>query len=164
MSKVISEEELAERVSLLKRFKELLEKQRQKFREYLSVLEKQADVIEKEDTEALLAHTEIEQQIVANISNLQKVIQPIEEMYINASLNSEDNNFMSDTKDIPTLKTDLLKLQQEVLEQNNKNRQLIKVQMEKLRSEIQGLKNPYKYNKSIYSKTDNTASIISIEG
>mgnify|MGYP003305265971 CR=1 FL=1 len=80
----ISEEELEERVALLKRFKELLEKQRQKFRDYLNVLEKQAEVIKTEDTEALLIHTEIEQQIVANIQNLQKVIEPIEQMYISS--------------------------------------------------------------------------------
>ena len=34
----ISETELAERVALLKRFKELLKKQREKFRDYLGVL------------------------------------------------------------------------------------------------------------------------------
>ena len=159
----ISEEELEERVALLKRFKELLEKQRQKFRDYLNVLEKQAEVIKTEDTEALLIHTEIEQQIVANISNLQKVIQPIEEMYVNARLDSSDENY-SDIIEIPTLKTDLAKLQKEVLEQNEVNRNLLKTQMESLRQKIEGIKNPYRYNKSIYSKTENTASIISIEG
>jgi len=159
----ISEEELEERVALLKRFKELLEKQRQKFRDYLNVLEKQAEVIKTEDTEALLIHTEIEQQIVANISNLQKVIQPIEEMYVNARLDSSDENY-SEIIEIPTLKTDLAKLQKEVLEQNELNRNLLKTQMESLRQKIEGIKNPYRYNKSIYSKTENTASIISIEG
>ena len=159
----ISEEELEERVALLKRFKELLEKQRKKFRDYLNVLEKQAEVIKTEDTEALLIHTEIEQQIVANISNLQKVIQPIEEMYVNARLDSSDENY-SEIIEIPTLKTDLAKLQKEVLEQNEVNRNLLKTQMESLRQKIEGIKNPYRYNKSIYSKTENTASIIIIEG
>lgn len=160
----ISETELAERVALLKRFKELLQKQREKFRDYLGVLEKQAEVIKKEDTEALLVHTEIEQQIVANISSLQKVIQPIEELYIKAGLDSEDDGFYQDKIEIPTLKTDLAKLQQEVLEQNNKNRELLKTQMASLRQRIEGIKNPYRFNKSIYSSTENTASIISIEG
>lgn len=160
----ISETELAARVALLKRFKELLQKQREKFRDYLGVLEKQAEVIKKEDTEALLVHTEIEQQIVANISSLQKVIQPIEEMYIKAGLDSEDDGFYQDKIEIPTLKTDLAKLQQEVLEQNNKNRELLKTQMASLRQRIEGIKNPYRFNKSIYSSTENTASIISIEG
>jgi len=157
----LSEEELNERVALLKRFKELLEKQRQKFKDYLNVLEKQQTVIQNQDTEALLVHTEIEQQIVANIQNLQKVIEPIEQMYISSSLDSEKNNL---DIEIPTLKTDLAKLQKDVLNQNNKNRELLKTQMAQLREKIDGLKNPYKYNKSIYSKSDSTATIISIEG
>ena len=157
----LSEEELNERVALLKRFKELLEKQRQKFKDYLNVLEKQQTVIQNQDTEALLVHTEIEQQIVANIQNLQKVIEPIEQMYIASSLDSEKNNL---DIEIPTLKTDLAKLQKDVLNQNNKNRELLKTQMAQLRKKIDGIKNPYKYNKSIYSKSDSTATIISIEG
>ena len=157
----LSEEELNERVALLKRFKELLEKQRQKFKDYLNVLEKQQTVIQNQDTEALLVHTEIEQQIVANIQNLQKVIEPIEQMYISSSLDSENDNL---DIEIPTLKTDLAKLQKDVLNQNNKNRELLKTQMAQLRKKIDKKKNPYKYNKSIYSKSDSTATIISIEG
>lgn len=164
MGNGISEKELEERVALLKRFKDLLEKQRQKFRDYLNVLEKQADVIENQDTEALMIHTELEQQIVANIQNLQKVIEPIEQMYVESSLNSDDSKILSNSSEIPILKTDLQKLQNEVLAQNSKNRQMLKVQIEELRTKIQGLKNPYKYNKSIYSNTESTASIISIEG
>lgn len=164
MGNGISEKELEERVALLKRFKDLLEKQRQKFRDYLNVLEKQADVIENQDTEALMIHTELEQQIVANIQNLQKVIEPIEQMYVESSLNSDDSKILSNSSEIPILKTDLQKLQNEVLAQNSKNRQMLKVQIEELRTKIQGLKNPYKYNKSIYSNTESSASIISIEG
>ena len=129
MSTPISEDELNERVALLKRFKELLEKQRQKFKDYLSVLENQETVIKNEDTEALLVHTEIEQQIVANIQNLQKVIDPIEQMYIASGLDSE---IVGASGEIPTLKTDLVKLQQEVLNQNSKNRELLKSQMNQL--------------------------------
>ena len=161
MSTPISEDELNERVALLKRFKELLEKQRQKFKDYLSVLENKETVIKNEDTVALLVHTEIEQQIVANIQSLQKVIDPIEQMYIASGLDSESANLPSE---IPTLKTDLVKLQQEVLNQNSKNRELLKSQMVQLREKIEGLKNPYRYSKSIYSKSESTASIINIEG
>ena len=77
----ITQEELNERVALLKKFRSLLEQQRNKFREYLSVLEKQQDSINDENTEKLLAHTEIEQQVVQNLSNLQKVIVPMTKMY-----------------------------------------------------------------------------------
>ena len=54
----ISQEELNERVALLRRFRSLLEQQRGKFQEYLNVLEKQQDSITSENPENLLAHTE----------------------------------------------------------------------------------------------------------
>ena len=74
-------EELEERVAILKRFRFLLEQQRNKFKEYLNVLEKQQNSIDAEDSEALIKHSELEQQIVKNISNLQKVIVPMNKMY-----------------------------------------------------------------------------------
>ena len=67
----ITHEELLERVALLRKFKSVLEQQRNKFKEYLSVLEKQQNSIESENPETILAHTELEQQVVKNISNLQ---------------------------------------------------------------------------------------------
>ena len=89
----ITQEELNERVAILKRFRTLLEQQRGKFREYLDVLEKQHDSITTENTEALLAHTELEQQVVKNLANLQKVIVPMSKLY-NSSVN-EHNTFKS---------------------------------------------------------------------
>ena len=77
----LSQNEINERVAVLKRFKTLLERQRDKFREYLSVLEKQQTSITEENTDALIAHTELEQQVVSNIAGLQKVIVPMAEMY-----------------------------------------------------------------------------------
>ena len=77
----ISQAELAERVAILRKFRSLLEQQRKKFQEYLAVLEKQEHSIEEEDTEALVAHAELEQAIAGSLSNLQKVIVPFSEMY-----------------------------------------------------------------------------------
>ena len=74
----LTQAEIDERTALLKRFRSLLEQQRAKFREYLKVLESQEKTIVAEDTESLLAHTELEQQIASNIISLQKVIKPIE--------------------------------------------------------------------------------------
>lgn len=69
----LNEQELNERVAVLRRLKELLSEQRAKFREYLTVLEKQETSIASEDMEKLYAHTELEQNILGNISNLQKL-------------------------------------------------------------------------------------------
>ena len=47
--KELSAKELEERIAILRRFKSLLEQQRNKFQEYLTVLENQQNKIEKDD-------------------------------------------------------------------------------------------------------------------
>ena len=78
---VLTEEQVAERVSILKRFKKLLDEQRAKFRDYLSVLEKQEKMISSGDVDAIVRHTELEQGIISEIYTIQKVIDPLENMY-----------------------------------------------------------------------------------
>lgn len=165
MGKEISDAELQERIKILQRLKKLLQQQRQKFQDYLTVLEKQETVIAKEDTEALMQHTELEQQIVENITNLQKVIVPIESMYSdNAESMAFVKDFQNEASEIPVLKTDLAKLQQQVLAQNRKNCDLLKSHMKDLRTQMNGFNNPYKFQKSVYATAEHTASMISIEG
>ena len=53
----LNDSEIAKRVAVLKRFRTLLEQQRLKFREYLTVLEKQEKSISDENTDAVLQHT-----------------------------------------------------------------------------------------------------------
>src|SRR5512138_457700 len=80
----IGTEELERRVAVVKRFKELLERQRQKFRSYLGVLDRQKDDIEKGDVDALVAHVDLEQSIVSEIFTFQKSIDPLEDLYRSA--------------------------------------------------------------------------------
>ncbi|MGI5173700.1 flagellar biosynthesis protein FlgN [Treponema sp. OMZ 840] len=156
MNTHIDEKELNERVAILRRLKELLIEQRAKFREYLTVLEKQESSIAGEDMEKLLAHTELEQKIIGNISDLQKVIKPMEALY--KDIRSENEG------DIPVLQADLSKLQSQILLQNEKNRTALRMHINSVRSKIQGLQNPYKKKQSIYASTGQTASLINIHG
>ena len=50
----LTQDEVDERVAILKRFRELLTEQRNKFREYLTVLEKQAQMISTENIDAMV--------------------------------------------------------------------------------------------------------------
>lgn len=152
----ITQEELYERVAILRRFKSLLEEQRGKFREYLTVLEKQQDSITSENPESLLAHTELEQQVVKNIANLQKVIVPMSKMY--------KANAGNDAS-IQKIQNELSDLQDKVLKQNAINRDLLKVHIEQLRAQIAGFKNPYKANRSVYAnvQTQNVATMVHVE-
>ena len=152
----ITQEELNERVAILRRLKSLLEEQRGKFREYLTVLEKQQDSITSENPESLLAHTELEQQVVKNIASLQKVIVPMSKMY--------KANAGNDAS-IQKIQNELSDLQDKVLKQNAINRDLLKVHIEQLRAQIAGFKNPYKANRSVYAnlQTQNVATMVHVE-
>lgn len=157
----ITQEELNERVAILKRFRSLLEQQRNKFREYLTVLEKQQDSINDENTEKLLAHTEIEQQVVQNLSNLQKVIVPMTKMYnsINGKTDAQEN------QEISRIQNELSDLQAKVLKQNEINRELLRVHVDILRNQITNFKNPYRNNRSVYANTQShkIATMVQVE-
>ncbi len=139
----ITQEEMNERVAVLKKFKSLLEKQRNKFKEYLTVLEKQEGSIINEDAESLLAHTELEEEVVKNIMNLKKVIVPMNELY--QKLNSSTDN-------CEIIQNELQDLEKKVLKQNEKNRDLLKTHITEIKHQLAGIKNPYKHNRSIYAE------------
>ena len=134
----LTDEELNERVAILRRFRILLEQQRSKFQEYLNVLEKQEGAISKEDTNAIISHAELEQQVVAGIKNLQKVIVPMSEIYKSSAQNATSEN----DKSVESIQNELEKLQDKVLAQNQKNRELLKKHLVQIRSQIENFKNP----------------------
>ena len=161
----ITQEELNERVAILRRFRSLLEEQRGKFREYLTVLEKQQDSITSENPENLLAHTELEQQVVKNIASLQKVIVPMAKMYHAGNGTASAAVSAAEDAEITKLQNDLSDLQDRVLKQNAINRDLLRVHIEQLKSQIAGFKNPYKNNRSVYAnvQAQSVATMVRVE-
>ncbi|NLK45826.1 MAG: flagellar biosynthesis protein FlgN [Treponema sp.] len=151
----LTQTEIDERVAILKRLRHLLKQQRTKFQEYLLVLEKQEVSIKSDDVNVIYAQAEIEEQIVSNINNLQRVIKPMEDLYRSVYPQGE--------AEIPQLKTDLYKLQTQVLAQNERNRNLLKNNIVHIRSQIAKLKNPYANRKSIYAVEKHIANYVDIQ-
>ena len=160
MAKELSKEELDERIAILKRFRKLLEQQRNKFQEYLSVLESQEGKIEVEDGDSIAAHTELENQIVKNLANLQKVIVPMQGMYnaIKPGLPLADNST------VEQLKLDLASLQKQVLAQNERNRNLLQNHMDKVKNQLgnMAVRNPYRGRASVYAEKAAMGSVVEI--
>lgn len=157
----ITQEELNERVALLRRFRSLLEQQRGKFQEYLNVLEKQQNSISEENPEALIAHTELEQQVVKNLASLQKVIVPMSKMYHSGA----PVGFVQETAEINKLQDDLAELQNKVLKQNEINRDLLRIHMEQLKTRLANMKNPYRNTRSVYatSQVERVATMVHVD-
>ena len=165
----IDSAELAQRVAILKRFKILLTQQRDRFRNYLDLLDKQQSVIEAGSAEDLLTYVEIEEKIVADIFSIQKVIDPLEEMYytvISGNISQKAPLLASGHDEVPSLKASLEKLKSEAVIRSTKNKELLSKRMLELRSEIKALRNnPYAANakRSAFGGI-NTASLIDIKG
>ncbi len=160
MEEKLTQAELDERVAILRRFRTLLEQQRQKFRDYLKVLELQENKINEEDADALIAHTELETQIVSSIGSLQKVILPMQKLY-NSSKAAVYNP--QDAIPINSIQDDLERLQKQVLVQNERNRELLKTHISTIKNQLNELQNPYKNSRSVYSENHERGSMIMIE-
>jgi hypothetical protein len=151
--------ELSGRMAIARRFRELLIQQRGRFENYLAVLDAQQGRIKQGNAEELIAYVEFEEQILANIFSLQKVIGPMEAMYQSAG-----PYFPGD--DIPELKTVLEDLKNQAITKTERNKNLLFIRMAEIRIEIKTLRNnPLSPNarRSLY-QASNTASLIDIKG
>jgi hypothetical protein len=155
-SQELGPEEIQHRVAVLKRFRELLVRQRDRFHDYLEVLDKQQDVIRSGDADALISHVELEEKIVADIYAIQKVVDPLEDVYRVAYPDKES--------EVPSLKTALKELQVEVLARSERNRELLSSRMNEIRGEIRTLRgNPFTARRSVYAN-EGGASLIDLKG
>jgi hypothetical protein len=160
----LSADEVSRRVGVLKRFKELLKAQRDRFQAYLEVLDKQKDIIEEGNADDLIQHVEIEEKIVADIYSIQKVIDPLEDMYHAAMLDAPRGFGKSSGDDVPDLKAALDNLKTEAIARSDRNKELLSKRMQELRAEIKSLRsNPYTQRRPAYSNAG-TGGRVDIKG
>jgi hypothetical protein len=155
-------DEVRQRIAILKRFKELLKNQRDRFNSYLDVLDKQKESIETGSAEDLISHVELEEKIVADIFSIQKVIDPLEDMYRAVTLDIPKAGLAAD--DVPSLKSALEGLKTEAVARSNRNKELLTQRMVELRAEIKSLRtNPYMTRRPSFGGTP-VSSLIDIQG
>jgi hypothetical protein len=166
--------ELDRRKALLRRFRELLLAQRNRFRDYLELLDKQQDLIERGSPEALLSHVETEEQILRDIFSVQRAIDPLEDMYRAAYPPGSGGPLFRNTKvitddsgspgEIGGIRTALEDLKTEAALRLDRNRELLSKRMIEIRSEIKNLRgNPFAARPSVYAGSGDP-SLIDIRG
>jgi flagellar biosynthesis/type III secretory pathway chaperone len=152
---VLTKEEVDRRVALLKRLKITLLQQREKFRNYMVVLEAEKVSIEDDKVETLRAQVELEETLVAEIHTFQKVIDPLEAVW-------KQSYPLDHDEEVVELKQSLANLKSQVLEKNEKNRTLLSARMAHVQGEILRLRpsvrgrNPYTGNRSVSTLVDIT--------
>lgn len=126
--------ETAHRIAVIRRLKSLLEEQRDKFGEYLELLERESQAISRRDTAALMGQVEHERRVVQAIVSFNRIIGPIQEVYL--SLYPERNN------DIESLKAAVDRMRDDVVKKNEANRVLLRARMNELKDRVESLKSP----------------------
>lgn len=123
-----------ERVALLRRLRDMLVQQRDKFQNYLEILDNEEEAIRNRDVDALESYVRLETSVLGEIQAFQKVIRPLESLYRSAYPNEESQ--------IPPLRESLSRLRERVLERNEQNRGLMRERIDELKKEIRELKLP----------------------
>jgi flagellar biosynthesis/type III secretory pathway chaperone len=124
----------SERVALLKRLRDMLVQQREKFRHYLDILDNEEEAIRTRDVDALETYVQLETSVLAEIQAFGKVIRPLESLYASAYPNQESQ--------IPPLRDSLARLRDRVLERNEQNRALMRERIDELKKEVEELRLP----------------------
>jgi hypothetical protein len=149
----LSKEEVSQRTAVLRRFKELLKAQRDRFRNYIEILDKQKNTIEHGSADELIRHVELEEKIVADIFSIQKVIDPMEEMYKAARIMGPVMPAAPlEADNVDSLKSALEGLKAEAISRSERNKNLLSKRMVELRAEIKNIRaNPYARQRNAYS-------------
>jgi hypothetical protein len=120
--------ETEQKIAILKRLREMLARQRERFAAYLQILEEEELAIRQGDADKLLAQVEVEQSVIAEIFALKKVIAPLEDLYRAAYPGTE--------RTVPALRKTLDSMGTQIIAHNARNRQLLSRRMEDLRAQI----------------------------
>ena len=109
----------------------------------------------------MVAHADLEAQILKNIAGLQKVIVPMQTMYNNVvpHISAEEN------ESVLKVQEDLAGIQQKVLAQNEKNRELLQEHIVQIRTQLNDLlqNNPYRGKRSVYADKISVGTRVAIE-
>jgi hypothetical protein len=114
------------------RLGEMLLRKKEKFLLYLDLLLRQGDAIKSGELERLQILLDAERLLVAELRNLQKVIDPLESLHRGSSGTKEDS--------LPVLRAELERMAAEMKVRNAANRAVLRSRMDALKGEIAGLR------------------------
>lgn len=135
-----SAQEISQREAILRRLRGLLEKQRQRFQDYLQVLDSQQQAVESDNIAALEQQVELETSVLEQILETQKTIAPLEGMYREMS----GGNALP--ADIAGMQRGLTDMRSRISYHNNENRTRLALSIERMRTQIAQLRVPNRHS------------------
>ncbi|HEC62665.1 MAG TPA: hypothetical protein ENI27_10510 [bacterium] len=131
-----------ERVQILKSLRAYLLRQRAKFNDYLNILAREKYAVLSEDTDKMREHLELEQSIVSEIYNLQRVIDPLKDLHRQRYPERETG--------IRDLENSLENIKEKALAHNKNVRELILSRQKVLSRRLESLR-PHRQARSPYA-------------
>ena len=119
----VDEQEISRRVAFLRRFKETLIRQRERFQAYLDLLERGSDTSESPE-EVLEFHITLEEAVVRDIATFERTLRPLEAMY--------EAHKADDDTDIPQIRAALTRTREDLLHRTHVNREKLRHQIESI--------------------------------
>ena len=130
---------------IAKKIRKTLLDQKGRLEDYLHLLEKEEEDIINKDPEKLIAHIDLEKNILIELSLLKKVINPLEIAYYNSPY-KKDSSLLE-------LRNNINKLSDKIKEKSDKNQQVLKIALDKVKVELKGIRKKGIVNSS-YDKVD----------
>jgi hypothetical protein len=130
---------------LAKRIRKTLLNQKSKLEEYLTVLDKESDDIINKDPEKLLDHIALERNIIDELSELKKILTPLETMYYNSPY-KKDNELVG-------IKDSLSALTNQINVKSIENKEILETVLLTVKTDLKNIKK-LDIVRSAYAKVD----------
>lgn len=127
--------------------------QKSRLKEYLKILDHEKEDIINEDPDKLIAHIELEHNIIDELSSFKKILDPLEIMYFNSPFKKQD--------DIIDIKKDIEMLTDHVKIKSVSNREKLDSVLFKVKADLKGM-NKKKVSRNSYTEADST--LVDING
>ena len=124
--------EALRKIAILEQLKRYLSTLKDKFELYLKVLEEQRNDVASDDIEKLARHAEIERSIMKEIGAIQKVVDPLEELYHEACPNGDHS--------VESLREDLDELRLKTALKIESNQELLAKELEVVKKSLENAK------------------------
>ncbi|AFG38742.1 flagellar export chaperone FlgN [Spirochaeta africana] len=151
-----SEHEITQREAVLRKLRRMLERQRERFQDYLHVLDTQQSAIAQDNLDALEQQVELETSVLEQIVQTQKTIAPLEQMY------QQLNGGTAFPADIAAMQTNLTEMRSRISAHNADNRARLSRQIEQMRHKVAQLRIPNRHT-SPYAAAGG-GSMVDIQG
>ena len=79
------EEELDQRIAVLRRYRRMLELQRERLQEYLALIDTREQAVRAGDVDSLEQYTQAEQGVIKGIMAVQRCLDPLADLYRQAA-------------------------------------------------------------------------------